>query len=97
MPVLVAVPAPSSAMVIGREPMASRMPRSVGREDGALGAGEVVLGEGGDLLEELGPRLVVEEPGGVRFGAGWRGPAGLRLGDGLEWWRELLLRAPAVP
>jgi hypothetical protein len=36
----------------------------VGGEEGALGAGEVVLGEGGDLFEELGAALVVKEPGG---------------------------------
>ena len=35
----------------------------VGGEEGALGAGEVILGECGDLLEELGATLVVEEPG----------------------------------
>jgi len=35
----------------------------VSGEDRALGAGEVVLGELGDLLEELGATFVVEEPG----------------------------------
>jgi hypothetical protein len=34
----------------------------VGGEDGALGAGEVILWELGDLLEEPGAGLVVEEP-----------------------------------
>ena len=33
-------------------------------QDGALGAGEVVLGEGGDLVEEVRAQLVVEEPRG---------------------------------
>ena len=35
----------------------------MGGEEGALGAGEVVLGEGGDFFEQLGASLVVEEPG----------------------------------
>src|SRR6185503_18402968 len=35
----------------------------VGREDGALDAGQVVLGQRGDLLEEMRTCLVVEEPG----------------------------------
>jgi hypothetical protein len=43
----------------------------VGGEEGALGAGEVVLGQRGDLLEEAGAALVVEEPGGRVFWA-WR-------------------------
>ena len=54
-------------------------------EDGALGAGEVVLGEGGDLLEELGAGLVVEEPGGEDFGIGGEASAGFggySLGEG---------------
>ena len=46
-------------------------------EQGALGAGEVVLGERGDLLEEAGALLVVEEPRGKR--AGRRGEAGAGL------------------
>jgi hypothetical protein len=40
---------------------------SVGGEEGALGAGEVVLGECGDLFEELRAALVVEEPRGEGF------------------------------
>ena len=58
-----------------------------GGEDVALGAGEVVLGECGDLLEELGAALVVEEPGwegflgcGGESGQGF-GENGLVLGD----------------
>ena len=75
-----AVPAPSSAMVKGSgeekawggrgagggEELAEDVV-GVGGEEGALGAGEVVLGELGDLLEELGAALVVEEPGGRVF------------------------------
>jgi hypothetical protein len=34
----------------------------VGGEKVALGAGELVLGEGCDLLEEFGAGLVIEEP-----------------------------------
>ena len=61
-----AVPAPSSAMVMG-ESNCCRERGGVRGEDGTLGAGEVVLGEGGDLLEELGAALVVEEPRGKGF------------------------------
>ena len=43
--------------------------RRVGGEDAALGAGGVVLGELGDLLEECGAGFVVEEPWGEGFGA----------------------------
>jgi hypothetical protein len=39
----------------------------VGREDGALGAGEVVLRQGRDALKEPGADLVVEEPGWKRL------------------------------
>ena len=57
-------------------------------EDVALGAGEVVLGECGDLLEELGAALVVEEPGREGF-LGGGGEAGEGFGmNGLvlgEW------------
>ena len=53
----------------------------VGGEDAALGAGEVVLGEGGDLLEEMGAGFVVEEPRGEGFGRGGEAGAGF-VGDG---------------
>ena len=59
--------------------------RGVGGEDGAFGAGEVVLGEGGDLLEEAGAGLVVEEPRGEgpgRCGETAAGFSGYRLGGG---------------
>ena len=49
----------------------------VGGEDAALGAGEIVLGELGDLLEELGAGFIVEEPGGE--GLGSRGEAVARF------------------
>ena len=74
MPVLVAVPAPSSTMVRGWAVLDAALPNDfvgVGGEEGALGAGEVVLGEVGDLFEEVGAGLVVEEPGGEGFW-GWR-------------------------
>ena len=40
----------------------------MGREDAAFRAGEVILGEFGDLLEEVLTRFVVEEPGRERLG-----------------------------
>ena len=49
----------------------------VGGKESALDAGEVVLGEGGDGLKELGAALVVEEPGGE----GLLGPGG-EAGEG---------------
>ena len=61
----------------------------VGGEEGALGAGEVVLGEGGDLLEEAGAGGVVEEPGGEGFWRGGEAATGLG-GDGVgsgDWRR----------
>ena len=42
--------------------------RGVEGEDAALGAGEIVLGQFGDLLEEVGTSFVVEEPWGEGFG-----------------------------
>ena len=39
-------------------------------EDSAFGAGEIVLGELGNLLEEEGAGFVVEEPGREAFGVG---------------------------
>ena len=54
----------------------------VGGEDAALGAGEVVLGEGGDLLEEMGAGFVVEEPGREGFARGGEAGAGF-ASDGL--------------
>ena len=55
----------------------------VGGEDAALGAGEVVLGELSNLLEEMGAGGVVEEPGGEGFRGGGEAGAGLAC-DGLE-------------
>jgi hypothetical protein len=60
----------------------------VGGEEGALGAGEVVLGECGDLLEELGAGFVVEEPRGERFWGGGEadvGGGGYSLIGGVGW------------
>ena len=51
-------------------------------EQGALGAGEVVLGEVGDLLEEVGAALVVEEPGGEGLRRGGEAGEGF-VEDGL--------------
>ncbi len=70
---MVAVPAPSSMRVslpAGPWLRAAswRISAAWAGEDAALGAGEVVLGEFGDLLEEVGASLVVEEPGGEVFG-----------------------------
>ncbi len=50
----------------------AKMVVGVGGEEDALGAGEVVLGEGGDLLEEAGAGGVVEEPGREGFGVAVR-------------------------
>ena len=36
----------------------------MGAENAALGAGEVILGQLGDLFEEPGASFVVEKPGG---------------------------------
>ena len=88
MPVLAAVPAPSSAIVMPPFEVAEDFV-GVGGEEVALGAREVVLGQGGDLLEELGAGLVVEEPGGERFGR--RGEAatclcGDSFGSGRNFW-----------
>ena len=55
----------------------------MGGEDAALGAGEVVLGELGDLLEEMGAVFVVEEPGGEGFGGGGEADAGF-VGYGFD-------------
>ncbi len=54
----------------------------VGGEDRALGAGEVVLGECGDLLEEFGAAVVVEEPGweGLLRHGGEAGEGGMEDG-----------------
>jgi len=46
-------------------------------EDGAFGAGEVVLGKSGDLLEEVGAAIVVEEPGGEGSRIGEEASSGL--------------------
>src|SRR6266851_395985 len=51
---------------------------SVRGEDAALGAGEVVLGQGRNLLEEVGTGFIVEEPGGE--GSGARGEAATGFG-----------------
>lgn len=51
-------------------------------EDGALGAGEVVLREGGDLFKEIGAASVVKEPGRESARGGEEAGAGL-LGDGV--------------
>ena len=51
--------------------------RGVEGEDAALGAGGVVLGELGDLLEECGAGFVVEEPWREGFRAGDEAGAGL--------------------
>jgi hypothetical protein len=53
----------------------------VGSEEVALGAGEVVLGEFGDLLEETGAGFVVKEPGGEGLGRRREAFAGC-CGDG---------------
>ena len=55
----------------------------VGGEEGSLGAGEVVLGELGDLLEEGGAGFVVEEPRGEGSGSGGEAGEGF-VGDGFE-------------
>jgi hypothetical protein len=53
----------------------------VGGEEVALGAGEVVLGECGDLLEEVGAGFVVEEPRGEGLGGSGEAATGFG-GDG---------------
>ena len=55
----------------------------MGGEEGALGAGEVVLGQGGDLFEELGAGLVVEEPRGEGLLRRTEAAAAGLLGDGV--------------
>ena len=54
----------------------------MGSEDRALGAGEVVLGQRGNLLKELRATLVVEEPRRQRLlrGFGKAGEGGLEDG-----------------
>ena len=54
----------------------------MGGEEGSLGTGEVILGEVGDLLEELGAALVVEEPRGEGFWGGGQAGEGF-VQDGL--------------
>jgi uncharacterized membrane protein YgcG len=81
---LEALPAPSSAIVkvscvvkvwvAGAPGVRNSRRMSSAWVEGALGAGEVVLGKVGDLLEEVGAALVVEEPG--REGLGGRSEAG---------------------
>ena len=54
----------------------------MGGEESTLGAGEVVLGDVGDLLEEVGAAVVVKEPGREGFGGGGQAGEGF-VEDGL--------------